>query len=243
MNQGIDPNAIQDLAQGTVQNFMTAAQKKILLIARIFAETGVKSLFVNMHRDLRNGPMKEIAIRLNGEFISVNPRTWKHRTDMTVNVGLGTGDREVQFQRLAMILAQQKEGLQAGFTTYENVHHTLRKMVELSGFKDIGAFFPEPQAVQERMAQQAQQQQGPDPAMMMLQLEQQKIQGQLQAQQMKTQVDAMKVELDRMKIDNDRLKTLMQDDRERDLAAAKIEADEAARKDAAVNGPALARGN
>lgn len=242
MNQGIDPNSIRDLAEGTVKNFMTAAQKKILLIARIFAETGVRSLFLNMHRDLRNGPMREIAIKLNGEFVSVNPRTWKHRTDMTVNVGLGTGDRDIQFQRLAMILGQQKEGLQAGFTTYQNIHHTLRKMVELSGFKDVGAFFPEPEKVAE-MQQAAQGQQGPDPAAMMFQLEQMKIQAQMQAAQQKVQVDAMKVELDRMKIDNERLKTLMQDDRERDLAAAKIEADEAARMQQAVNGPALTKGN
>lgn len=241
-NQGMDADSLNKTATG-IKNIMSAAQKKILLIARIFAETGVKSLFVNMHRDLRNGPMKEIAIRLNGEFIAVNPRTWKHRTDMTVNVGLGTGDRDIQFQRLAMILEQQKEGLQAGFTTYEHIHHTLRKMVELSGFKDVAAFFPEPKQVEEMMQQASQQEQGPDPAMMMLQIEQMKVQGQMQSAQMKNQVDAMKVQMDRMKIDNDRLKTLMQDDRERDLAAAKIEADEAARKDMAVNGPALTKGD
>ena len=163
---------------------------------------------------------------------------------MTVNVGLGTGDRDIQFARLGMILEQQKEGLQAGFTTYEHIHHTLRKMVELSGFKDVASFFPEPKAVAEMQQQMAQQQGNqPDPMQMMAQIEMAKVQGDIQSKQMKNQIDAMKLQMDRMKIDNDRLKTLMQDDRERDLAAAKIEADEAARKSADVDGKALTRGS
>lgn len=227
-NQGMDADSLNKTATG-IKNIMSAAQKKILLIARIFAETGVRSLFMNMHRDLRNGPMKEIAIRLNGEFVQVNPRTWKHRTDMVVNVGLGTGDRDVQFARLSMILDQQKEGLQAGFVGYEHIHHTLRKMVELSGFKDVGAFFPEPQAIAQAAQQRPEQ---PDPAMLLAQLESQKM-------QMEGQIKQAELQLKQMDLKNKQLDMLMRDDRERDLAAAKIEADEAARMDKAVNGKAL----
>lgn len=235
-NQGLDADALAPLAQGTVKGMMSAAQKKILLIARIFAETGVKSLFQNMHRDMRNGPWKEIAIQLNGEFISVNPRMWKHRTDMTVNVGLGSGDRDIQFQRLGFILQQQKEGLQVGFTGYEHIHHTLMKMTELSGFKDTSRFFPDPQEVAQAQSQQEPQ---PDPAQMLAQVEMQKAQMAHQAKMADNQIKAQANQLKEKDQKIKQLEILMRDDRERDLAGAKIEADEAARMAQAVDGQRL----
>ena len=241
MNQGLDPDSIQDLAQGTVKNFMTAAQKKILMIARIFAETGYKSLFTNMHRDLRAGPMKSLSMKLNNEYIEVNPRTWRHRTDVTVNVGLGTGDRDVQLARLMVIYKEQKEAFAQGLIGYDKLLHTMTIILELSGFKDVHNFWPDAEEVQQRMAQQAEGQ-GPDLNQMLIQVEMAKVQQQGAEAQQKAQMAMFEAQMERMKIDNDRLKTMMQDDRERDLAAAKIEADEAARKDAAVDGKALTGG-
>jgi hypothetical protein len=237
-NQGMDADSLNKTATG-VKTIMSAAQKKILLIARIFAETGVKNLFVSMHRDLRNGPLKEIGVKLRNEWIAVNPRMWKHRTDMVVNVGLGTGDRDIQFERLAFLLAQQKEGMMAGFAGYEHIHHTLRKMTELSGFKDVGNFWPDPEVIAQAQAQQEPQ---PDPAQMMMQVEMAKVQQKGEADSLRAQVEMLKMQMMKQAEDTRRLQILMQDDRERDLAAAKIEADEAARMQTPVNGPALTRG-
>ena len=219
-NQGMDADSLNKTATG-VRQIMSAAQKKILLIARIFAETGVKRLFLDMHRDLRKGPMRELALQLRNEWVSVNPRTWKTRTDMKVSVGLGTGNKEQQIQYLMAILQQQKEGMAAGMVTKENIHHTMTKIVELAGFKDPASFFPEPSELPEPQPQ-------PDPAMALAEIEMQK--NQLQAQMKANELQIKQLDI------------LMKDDRERDLAAAKIEADEAARQDQEVNGQALTRG-
>lgn len=211
-NQGIDPDSLGPLAQDTVKNLMTAAQKRILLIARIFAETGVKSLFMNMHRDLRNGPWKEIALELNEEFVAVNPRLWRNRTDMTVNVGLGTGDRDVQFGRLNMILQKQEQGMEAGLVGYKHIHHTLNKMVELSGFKDTSNFFPTPREVAEDAQNRPEQ---PDPAMIMMQMERDKAANERAAKE-------AELEIKRIDAQTKRLDVLMKDDRERDLKEAEL---------------------
>jgi hypothetical protein len=50
-----------------------------------------------------------------------------------------------------------------------------------------------------------------------------KPEGQYEGQ--KLQLEAMRIEIERMKLDNDRFKALLQDDRERDIAAAKLSAD------------------
>ena len=245
-NQGIDADALSKSTFGGTKAVMAASQKKILMIARIFAETAVAPMFVEMHADLRAGPLKAIGMKLNGEWEEVNPRTWKDRADMTVNVGLGTGDRDVQFQRLGMILGQQKEALQAGLIEPKHLHHTLSKMVELSGFKDVSAFFPDPDNI-EPQQQEAPQ---PDPAMMLAQVEMKKSENILQAKMAELEIRRADLQIKQMDADTKakdvetkRLDVLMRDDRERDLAAAKIEADEATRMNTAIDGVMLTNAN
>ena len=229
--QGLNVDSLKPLAEGTVNQLMTASQKKILMIARIFAETAVAPMFLDMHADLRSGPLKKIGMKLNNEWVEVNPRTWKDRADMTVNVGLGTGDRDVQFSRLGFILAQQKEALQMGLIGPENLHHTLSKMIELSGFKDVEAFFPDPANIPPQPPEPPQ----PDPAMMLAQVEMQK------SENIK-QTAMANLEIKRMDAETKRLDMLMKDDRERDLKAADIEAQEADRMQKSIDGKALTNG-
>ncbi len=40
---------------------------------------------------------------MRGKFVAVDPREWNNEYDMTVNVGLGTGNREQQIQDLVMM--------------------------------------------------------------------------------------------------------------------------------------------
>lgn len=182
-NQGLDADSLNKTFGG-MKALMNAAQKKILLIARIFAETGVRNLFMDMHRDLRKGPLKQIVMRLGKQFVPVSPRVWKHRSDMIVNVGLGTGDRDIQFERLGFILMQQKEALAAGLLEPKHIHHTLVKMTELSGFRDVSAFWPEPGAQPMQQPEPP-----PDPALVKAQMD-------AQAQQAKMQLDAQKMQVE-----------------------------------------------
>lgn len=230
-SQGMNANSLAPLAEGTVDQLMTASQKKILLIARVFAETALAPLFVDIHADLRAGPLKSIAILLNNEWVDVNPRTWANRSDMTVNVGLGTGDRDVQFQRLALILGQQKEAFAIGGVGPEHLHHTLSKMVELSGFKDVEAFFPDPANI----PPQPEEPEKPDPVMVMAEMEMQKA-------RMVRDTALANVEVKKMEAETKRLDMLMKDDRERDLKAADIEADEAKRFAERIDGAILTNG-
>jgi len=226
--QGLNADSLKPLAEGTVNQLMTASQKKILLIARIFAETAVAPMFVDMHADLRAGPLKSIAMRLNNEWVEVDPRTWVDRADMTVNVGLGTGDRGVQFQRLSIILMQQKEALGAGMIGVEHLYHTLSKMVELSGFKDVEAFFPDPANAPPKQPEPEK----PDPAMLLAQVEMKKSENVMKAKM-------AELEIKKMDADTKRLDVLMKDDLTRDMKTADIESDEATRMGVAVDGAAL----
>lgn len=182
-NQGLDANSLNKTATG-IRSIMSASQKKILLIARIFAETGVSCMMRRMHRNLRKGPLKKIAGKIRNQWIEVNPRLWKERTDMTVSVGLGTGDKDQILMRLNALLERQIQALEVGLASREQILHTLHKMVETSGFKAPELFF----------ALGDPPQQGDGGAAALLQIEGMKIQQRQSEAEMKTQADMLKAQ-------------------------------------------------
>jgi hypothetical protein len=71
----------------------------VKLIARIFAETGIRDLFSLLHMTIRKNGSQAQTMRLRNQWVTVDPRDWRARNDMTINVGLGTGSKAEQSQR------------------------------------------------------------------------------------------------------------------------------------------------
>jgi hypothetical protein len=92
--QGIDANALQNQSATAVNQAFTAAQARMKLIARIFAETGIRDLFQLLHATIRKHGSEKQTVQLRNKWVEVNPRDWKKRNDMTISVGLGTGDKQ-----------------------------------------------------------------------------------------------------------------------------------------------------
>jgi len=144
-NQGIDANSLNKTATG-ISAIMTASQQRIELIARIFAETLVKPIFQGILKLLTDGEMEQLSFRLNDKFVQYDPNTWRDWYDMTINVGLGTGNTEAQMQRLQMILMAQKEAMPIGLASKKNIYNALAKVTEAAGFKNISDFWTDPEA-------------------------------------------------------------------------------------------------
>jgi hypothetical protein len=106
--QGIDANALRhDRTAAEVMQTANAAAARIELIARIFAETLVKPIFKGIFKLLTDGEMDQIAFRLRNQFVQIDPNEWRDGYDMTINVGLGTGDKNQQAAILQSIFEQQ----------------------------------------------------------------------------------------------------------------------------------------
>jgi len=89
--QGIDANALQNQSATAVNQVYDAAQSKVKLLARIFAETGIRDLFMLLHATIKKHADKPQVVRLRNQWVPVDPRNWKTRDDLTINIGLGTG--------------------------------------------------------------------------------------------------------------------------------------------------------
>lgn len=148
-NQGVDADSLNKTAHG-ISAIMSAGQQKIRLVARIFAETGVKDLFKGIQHCLSKYSSKPMIMRLTNGFVPVDPRQWKTQWDMTVNVGLGTGDKQVQLQQLGAVFAQQMQFLQMGkghMVSDKNLYSTAGEMVENAGLKHVESYFTDPTKV------------------------------------------------------------------------------------------------
>lgn len=180
-SMGMNPDSLNSTATGR-QIDQSASQQRIELIARIIAETLVKPIFQGILKVLTDGEMQKLAFRLRDEFVEYDPNEWRDSYDMTINVGLGTGDSQLKATQLTNIYQMQQAGMPMGLATPQNLYHTMSKIVENSGFKDVQNFIQDPKNVP------PQPQQPPLP----LQIEQMKIQADAQKHQAESQNDIQK---------------------------------------------------
>jgi len=144
--QGVDPNALQNQVATIANQMFNASQAKVKLIARIFAETGIRDLFSLLHMTIRKNGSQAQTVRLRNQWVTVDPRDWRARNDMTINVGLGTGSKAEQLAHLQLIIGAQKEAIAAGLVSAKNLFHSAKELVKLAGHKNVDAFFTPPGA-------------------------------------------------------------------------------------------------
>jgi hypothetical protein len=183
-SQGLDPDALNTTATGK-QIDQASAMQRIELIARIFAEIAMKPMFCGILKLLSEGGMEKMAFRLRDQFVEYDPNEWRDQYDMTVNVGLGSGDANQKIQALQMIAANQMALLPMGLADPEKIYHTQTKIVEAAGFKDVQNFITDPKG-------KPPVQPPPNP---ILQVEQMKQQGAAQANQFKAQQEMQTLQI------------------------------------------------
>ena len=158
--QGIDANALQNQTATAVNQVFMAAQARVKLIGRIFAETGIRDLFALLHATIRKNETQAQTVRLRNKWVQVDPRAWKNRYDMTINVGLGTGTRAEKIAHLSEMLKIQKEMMAGGAptVTFKNIFNAAAALCKEAGFKSAEPFYTDPdsdagQQIAARMAQ------------------------------------------------------------------------------------------
>jgi hypothetical protein len=200
--QGLDPDVLNNVSATAIAAMMKSNSGKLELIARIFAETGVKSLFRGILHLLGKYQDEAKIVRMRGKFVAFDPRTWANEYDVSVNVGLGSGDREQKLAMLNMVSQKQEQIIQAygpsnPLVSVAQYRDTLARMIEAAGFKDASVFINQISPEQNAALSQPQP---PKPdaqaevAQMLAQVEREKTQA-------KAQIDAAKLDLERQTLE------------------------------------------
>ena len=199
---GLDPDVLSNVTATAVAAMMKSNSGKLELIARLFAETGMKSLFKGLLHLLGKYQDKPKIVRMRGKYVTFDPRTWANEYDITINVGLGSGDREQKLAMLQMILAKQEQIIQQygpsnPLVSIGQYRNTLAKFIESAGFKDANEFMNE---ITPEQNAQLSQPQPPSPdaqaeiAKMLAEVEREKTQA-------KSQIDAAKLDLEKQTLE------------------------------------------
>tara|TARA_S200002703_G_scaffold18273_3_gene14932 strand:- start:2826 stop:4841 length:2016 start_codon:yes stop_codon:yes gene_type:complete len=151
MQQGLDPNTIQKshtTATG-VREAMQSAGQRIETIARVFAETGIKDLMNCLLKLTTQYQDYKKVIKIRNNYVPIDPREWKNKFNLTINVGLGTGSHEQRLQILGQILGIQEKIMMSGskLANEQNIYNTLERMVHNAGFKSPQEFFTNPETL------------------------------------------------------------------------------------------------
>lgn len=210
-SSGLDADALT----GQVATAVTATQSASGLRKEDYARSiahGLRRAFSCMLRLMVENQDRERMIRLRKQWVPMNPQAWSAEMDVTINVGLGAGNRDRDLAMLQGIAGKQEMIMQVlgpdnPLCGVKQYFTTLQMMVEAAGVKGPERFFPDvsEDIIAQMKAAAQQKQQAPDPKLMAeqakLQIAQQKamMDGQIaqanaqadqQMAQMKAQADA-----------------------------------------------------
>lgn len=212
--QGLDADTLSQANTGVVNRDFDAARMRIEMVARVFAETGVRWLFQGIREALQKHSPRPRAIKLRNEWIQVNPAEWREKRNTSVTVGLGTGNKDQQLLHLYTLWNIQKEivmtaGANNPLVSMKNLYNTLSKLAENAGLEASSHFSdPEPedgmQAPQQDPAQNAQMQ---------------LIQAQLQLEQAKIQISAKELQLKEREL---QFKAQMEESKQRNASTTEM---------------------
>lgn len=211
----LDPQALTNQTATADQNQRDASYSQIELIARNQAELGWRRVFRQILKLVIKHQDRPRTIRLRDEWVEMDPRHWNADMDCTINVGLGTGSRDRDMSMLKTILETQialTDRLAGGgfmdkaLDMMPRIRNTLVKLAESAGLKNPEMYYPEidEQTVEQMKQQASEQASQPDPK---VQMEQAKLEADMQRGQAEMQMDAAKnqqdAELQRQKMEAD----------------------------------------
>lgn len=229
-NQGLDADSLNKTAAGS-KMIMTAAQKRLLLTLRIFAETGATDLFKLILKLITKYQDAPSTIRLRDEWVNFDPRGWNPDMDVSIEVGIGSGDRTetlMMLQQFGQFMAQAATVGVVGPQQVYEFGKRLIKNAKLKGGEDDLLMDP---------SKQPPKPPAPNPEMLKIQgqqqIEQAKLQSGQQIAQLKLQQQKeieivkaqMQAQVDQAKFQAESAQQQMRIQMEADLSRMRLEND------------------
>jgi hypothetical protein len=176
--QGLDPDVLREATKGAYLENLNRLSQKIEMMTRLLAE-GVKETVLQVHSLLIRHQDKPRMVQLRGKWVNVNPAEWKERTDLTVRVGLGTGNEEERRQKLLLMAQMQDRVGPHGLVGPKQMYALTEDIAEALGFDIPEKYVLSPESQEFAQIQEARKNQ-PDPQVA---IEQMKVQAQAQTKQ------------------------------------------------------------
>jgi len=198
--QGVSADALKThVTAGAANAALTNSQGRLELIARIFADTGVRHMFKSIYNLIQRFEDRERLVRVNNTYFPIDPSSWREDLDVDIEVGIGYGDQDIRVQNLnnfAMLM--EKVGQQTqGIISDDNVYNLMREMASEMGIKNVDKFVSQP----------SNQPPSPNAQEQLAQAQAQAMMTQAKATQLEAEVKAKRLEIDAAKLELERIET------------------------------------
>jgi hypothetical protein len=147
--QGTDQNAMNK-TMGGVQMLSTMAAQRVEQIARMYAP-GIVTLFAVLHEIILKSGKFSDRIKLNGQWVTIDPSQWRKRNDFRISVGYAAGNKDSLAMRLTNLAQMQSQALQAGLPIVNprNVYETMIELTKAGDLSNPERFWTDPSTVQQ----------------------------------------------------------------------------------------------
>jgi len=143
----LDPSVLEKSTMGAFVGALDQASQRLELLARLVAETGLKPAMLKIHAVMREHFDEPQQVELSpGQFVTVDPRTWKKRSSMNVNVGLGFNNKQMMLMLLEKLMMMQREAMAIGLADEKKIYESLKKFIEQANLGHAGTYFNDPNA-------------------------------------------------------------------------------------------------
>ena len=149
MTQGLNPDVLNShVTTGAVAAVTESSMQRIELIARIFAETGIKDLFKNIYKLVQRYEDRKKIFYLNNKFVPIDVSRWRDELNCNINVGVGSGSQQTKMQTMSGIMTIIQGLIQNGgmgtMVTPQNVYNAVSEFITQSGYKNPDMFVANP---------------------------------------------------------------------------------------------------
>ena len=161
LSQGLNKDAIsKQNSAAMVEQLATMSQQRAKIIARNFANQFLKPLFHEAYRLIVENEQAEKVVDIAGGFVQIDPRNWKEKRDVMVEMKLGYGEQEREAQKYLALhqLMTQDPSLQPLYGI-ENRYNMMKSILEQQGILNVNEYLTSPEQLPPPQPDQAAQMQ------------------------------------------------------------------------------------
>lgn len=169
MSKGLDSDVVsKQNSSDLITRYMNASNRRTMVMARNFAEEFLKPLMFDLYRLSIENDTQPRIIQLEGNYVEIDPRQLRDRTEMDVAVALTPDARAAEARTLTMLdqmwTANPQDPTLNGMYQTPQRYALLSRAIDLLGLKGgdkylLSPMAPEYQQGQQQNAQKAEQMQ------------------------------------------------------------------------------------
>ena len=151
-SQGVDTEILNKTAVAFVGQ-RDAAQMRVETVARLAADGAIREIFEKIAALASKYQDESMQIRLYGDTKVIDPTEWKHQTYCSIDVGVGSGDRQEKVSNIGFLISEIKSSIELGLPIADSkkLYNAYSQLIKEVGLKETELYFNDPEVPQEML--------------------------------------------------------------------------------------------